>query len=163
MVPAFFDTEYLNFKFIFKVILLFYFKSIVFFNYILLPITFHFFLSFKKVTINNSFCLYFEAKIIEYLKFFIVLYYNSLLYFQFFAIIFLFFNYFATPTIIKKFRKIFYYFFLILLFFIYPVELFVQITIIIIFVLAYEFIIIVFILKYNYLLPSTEVKKNMLF
>lgn len=152
MVPAFFDTEYLNFKFTFKVILLFYFKSIVFFNYILLPITFNFFLSFKKVTINNSFCLYFEAKIIEYLKFFTVLYYNSLLYFQFFAIIFLFYNYFATPTIIKKFRKLFYYFFLIFIFFIYSIELFIQITIVIIFILAYEFIIIFFILKYSYLL-----------
>ena len=31
-----------------------------------IAISFNFFLSFKKVTVNNSFCLYFEAKIIEY-------------------------------------------------------------------------------------------------
>lgn len=151
LIPAFFNTEYLNFKFTFKIVLLFYFKSVVFFNYVLLPITFNFFLSFKKVTINNSFCLYFEAKILEYLEFFIILYCNSLLYFQIFALIFLLYNYFATPTIIKKFRKLFYYFFLILIFFIYSMELFVQITLILIFILIYECIILFFILKYTYL------------
>ena len=151
LIPAFFDLEYLNFKFIFKVIIVFYFKSIVFFNYILLPITFNFFLNFNKITIHNSFCLYFEAKILEYLNFFTILYYNSLLYFQFFAVIFLLYNYFATPTIIKKFRKLFYYFFLILIFCIYPIELFIQITIVIIFILIYEFIILFVILKYNFL------------
>lgn len=150
MIPAFFNTEYLNFKLTFKIIILFYFKSIIFFNYILLPITFNFFLSFKKVTINNSFCLYFEAKIVEYLTFFIVLYYSSFLYFQVFAIVFLLYNYFATPKLIKKFRKLFYYFFLVLIFFIYSLELFIQITIFLIFILIYELIILFFILKYSF-------------
>jgi Sec-independent protein secretion pathway component TatC len=148
--PAFFDTEYLSVRFIFKVTILFYLKSVVFFKCLLLPVSFNFFLSFKKITINNSFCLYFEAKIVEYFNFFIVLYYNNWLYFQIFAIVFLLFNYFNTPIIIKKSRKLCYYFFLLLVFLMCPTELFVQISIILFFVTFYELLLLFLILKYSF-------------
>ena len=148
--PAFFNTEYSNIKFIFKVVVLFYLKSVLFFKYLLLPISFNFFLSFKKVTVNNSFCLYFEAKIIEYLKFFIVLYYNSGLYFQIFAIVFLLFHYFNTPITIKKYRKLLYYFFLLLGFFVCSMELFIQISIILFFIVFYEILVLFLILKHSF-------------
>jgi sec-independent protein translocase protein TatC len=150
LTPALFDKEYLTVRFFLKTLALFYLGSVIFFKYILLPVSFRFFLSFKKVTINNSFCLYFEAKITEYFKFFIVLYRNNGLYFQIFAFVFLSFNYFNTPVNIKKSRKLFYYFFLLLVFFICSAELLIQISIILFFMLFYELIIIFLILKYSF-------------
>lgn len=150
LAPALFDKEYLSVRLAFKTIMLFYLESVVFFKYILLPVSFNFFLSFKKVTINNSFCLYFEAKIIEYFKFFIVLYHNNGLYFQIFAVVFLLFNYLNTPISIKKSRKLFYYFFLALVFFICSTELLIQISVLLFFMLFYELIILFLILRYSF-------------
>lgn len=150
LIPAFFDAEYLNVRLIFKTTVLFYLESIIFFKYILLPVSFSFLLSFKKVTINNSFCLHFEGKIVEYFKFFTLLYQNNGLYFQICALIFLLFHHFSTPVIIKKFRKLLYYFFLLLVFFLCSTELFIQIGLSLFFVLFYEFIIIFLVLKHSF-------------
>lgn len=150
LVPAFFDAEYLNVRLIFKTIVLFYLESVIFFRYMLLPVSFNFFLSFKKVTINNSFCLHFEAKILEYFKFFILLYQNNGLYFQICALVFLLFHHFSTPIIIKKFRKLLYYFFLLLVFSLCSTELFMQMSVVLFFLLFYEFIIMFLLLKHSF-------------
>lgn len=74
LVPAFFKSEYFRLQIIFRTLLITYFTSMYFFYYIVLPITLNFFMGFQKLTPDNSFYLHFEAKIIEYLKFFLFLY-----------------------------------------------------------------------------------------
>lgn len=147
LIPAFFKTEYFRLKIVFKTIFTTYLLSIYFFYYILLPATLNFFMGFQSLLINNSFYLHFEAKIIEYLKFFLLLYQGCILYLQFFACFFLVFNYFITKQAVKKLRKLFYYLFLILISVICPPELLVQIYIYLLIISVYELIVLLFLLK----------------
>ena len=149
LTPAFFKTEYFRLKIVCKTIFITYLVSIYFFYYILLPATLNFFMGFQNLLINNSFYLHFEAKIIEYLKFFLLLYQGCILYLQFFACFFLTFNYFVTKQAIKKLRKLFYYWFLILVSVICPPELLIQTYIYLLIILLYEVIVLLFLLKFK--------------
>jgi Sec-independent protein secretion pathway component TatC len=83
-------------------------------NIWILPACWNFFLSFQQTIVNNSVNLYFEAKINEYLKFYINLYFMCNLSCQMFMIIILFLIYIKGDLeLIKKFRKIFYFSFVI--------------------------------------------------
>jgi sec-independent protein translocase protein TatC len=82
--------------------------SFMLLNQILLPISWNFFLSFQSLT---SFNLYFEAKLNEYLNFYIFFYYICTFYCQISIILVFFFDYINTNLdLIRKFRKLFYYF-----------------------------------------------------
>lgn len=147
LIPAFFKTEYVRLKIVFETLVVSYFTSIFFFYYILLPITLNFFIGFQNLAINGLFYLHFEAKITEYLNFFLFLYYKCLLYLQFFAFLFLIFNYFITIQIIKRFRKLFYYLFLILITLICPPEFLTQIYTGLFIIILYELVVFFFLLK----------------
>jgi sec-independent protein translocase protein TatC len=107
--PGLYYSEYKFLKRIFVISLSFFFLSICILNTAILPACWDFFLSFQKTIINNSVSLYFEAKINEYLKFYINLYFMCNLSCQMFMIIILFLIYIKGDSkLIKKFRKIFY-------------------------------------------------------
>ena len=107
-------SEYHLLKRTFFVSLFFFFFSILILNTAILPACWNFFLSFQKTIVNNSVNLYFEAKINEYLKFYINLYSMCNLSCQMFMIIILFLVYIkGNLKLIKKFRKIFYLAFVI--------------------------------------------------
>ena len=114
ITPGLFHSEYKLLRKIFFISLLFFFFSIVILNTAILPACWSFFLSFQKTIVNNSVSLYFEAKINEYLKFYINLYFMCNLSCQMFMIIVLFLFYIKGELkLIKKFRKIFYLAFVI--------------------------------------------------
>lgn len=107
-------TEYLQFKKFICLSFFFWISSIFFFNTILLPVTFDFFLSFQNLTHAGPVQMYFESKLIEYLDFYIVLYFVCGLYGQ----ILLFLIFFLNSAVlnlktIKKYRKPFFLFFLL--------------------------------------------------
>lgn len=146
--PAFFQLEYLHCKFGIKVIGLMWLFSAVLSTYFLIPLTWNFFLSFQNLTVTRSFNLHFEAKLNEYLCFYISFYYLCGFYCQFFVLLLLFLNYLDINTkIIKKFRKLFYYFIIIFSTLISPPEILSQILISLIAILIYELLLLFFILK----------------
>lgn len=137
--PSLFSTEYFYLRFLYKTIVGVWFFSVILLSYILVPLTWSFFLSFQSLTKAYSFNLHFEAKLYEYLSFYIELYYLSVLYCQIFVALFLFLIYTNTNIkIIRKFRKLNYYFFIIFSTLISPPDILSQILISSATILLYE-------------------------
>lgn len=149
--PALFQLEYLYCKFGIKIVGLMWLISAVLSTYFLIPLTWNFFLSFQDLTVSHSFNLHFEAKLNEYLHFYVSFYYLCGFYCQFFSLILLFLNYIDVNTkVIKKFRKLYYYCFIILSTLISPPEILSQIFISLIAIFIYEFLLLVFLLKIRF-------------
>jgi len=147
-IPAFFKAEYFFVIFIIKVFICFWFFYLFFFSYILIPVTWNFFLSFPFVSNISMLNVYFESKLIEYINFYITVYYTSLIYFQFLILVSIFFYLISDKFFfIKKFRKLFYYFFVFISTFFSPPDVFSQLVISLILIFAYEFLVIFQILK----------------
>ena len=109
-----YGSEYNYLVLTFKTSVVMFFFSIILFNKVLFPFSWEFFLSFQNFAILKSLTLHFEAKLIEYLTFYITFYYISVLYFQIFVVLVLIFDYLKNELlIIKRFRKFLYYFFVI--------------------------------------------------
>lgn len=145
--PGLFKVEfkYLKFSFVFFTLITFFSFLIAYF--IIIPLSWGFFLSFHESLTNKSFTIYFEAKLIEYFNFYISFYYLCNLYFQLFVLLFFILNYIHNNyNYFKKFRKIFYFCFVFFSSLICP-ELFSQITISLIFIFIYEVFLFVFVLK----------------
>ena len=105
--------EYRYLKLVFYTSIVFWLFSLIIFNKILFPISLNFFLSFQLSTSLKSLNLHFEAKLSEYLNFYIMFYYICAFYCQIFVILVFFFNYINTDLkLIKRFRKLFYYLFI---------------------------------------------------
>lgn len=135
-----------------KLSMLIWICSIFLNNFILVPITWKFFLSFQDIISSKFIHLYFEAKLNEYLTFYILIYYLCIFYCQIFTILFFFFNYISNKTkVIKKFRKLYYYFFVIFSTLISPPDVFSQIFISGLLILIYELLVFSFLLKTNLL------------
>ena len=112
--PGLYYSEYKLLKKVFFINCLFFFLSVLILNTAILPACWNFFLSFQKTVVNHSVNLYFEAKINEYLKFYINLYFMCNLSCQMFMVIIFFLIYIKGDLkLIKKFRKIFYLSFVI--------------------------------------------------
>ena len=79
--PSLFSSEYLYLSSICKVILSVWVFSLILLSFVLVPLTWNFFLSFQNLTKAYSFNLHFEAKLNEYLNFYVELYYLSKKYF----------------------------------------------------------------------------------
>jgi sec-independent protein translocase protein TatC len=140
--------EYKYLIFIFKTGILIYIFSVIIFNKILFPFSWNFFLSFQNFDILKSLTLYFEAKISEYLNFYITFYYICVLYFQIFVLLILMFDYFKNSLeIIKRFRKFLYYFFVIFSTFITPPDVSSQLILSISIIFSYEILVYYSILK----------------
>ena len=87
-----------------------FFLSVLLFKKFLFPFSWKFFLSFKDFVIFKSLILHFEAKLFNYVLFFINFYFSCVLYFQFFLVPLFFFTYFKKElSTYKYFRKFLYY------------------------------------------------------
>lgn len=140
--PALFSNEHQYLDFFFKLLTFFFFFSFVLSNYVLIPLTWQFFLSFKPIFFAKS--VYFEARLSEYLSFYINVYYFCFVYCQIFSILFIFISdiYSKKSFIkIKKFRKLYYYIFVIFSTLVSPPEVITQALMSISLLVAYEFII----------------------
>lgn len=146
--PALFYIEYLFCKVGIKIMTVMWLVSIVLSTYLLIPITWDFFLSFQNLSLRHSLNLHFEAKLREYLNFYISSYLMYMFYFQFFTFLLLFLNY-ASFSIkkLKEFRKFNYYCFVILSTAISPPEIISQLCMGFIVILIYESTLFIYLLK----------------
>jgi sec-independent protein translocase protein TatC len=146
--PAMYYKEYLYFNLVSKVIIFVWCFSIIMLTQILIPLTWKFFLSFQYLTSTRSVNLYFEAKLNEYLIFYISLYYLCVFYCQIFTVFFFFLNYInADIQIIRKFRKLYYFFFLVFATLVSPPDILSQFIISTAVIFLYEMLIFTFLLR----------------
>lgn len=151
--PSLFYTEYFYLKFFYKTIVGVWFFSVILLSYMLVPLTWNFFLSFQSLTKAYSFNLHFEAKLDEYLSFYIELYYLSVLYCQVFAaLFFLLINTNTNIKIVRKFRKLNYYFFILFSTLISPPDILSQVLISTVTILLYEFLLFSFMIRSSLIL-----------
>lgn len=149
ITPALFYTEYFYVKFLFKILISVWYLSVLIANYLLIPLTWDFFLSFQYAMKDYFFDLHFEAKLSEYLNFYVSLCYISIFYFLTFTILLLCFNYFNSSfKSIKNFRKLYYYFFVVFSTLISPPDVFSQVIISLLTVIIYEVITFFLIFKF---------------
>lgn len=149
--PALFYTEYKFCKVGIKVMTIMWVVSIALSTYLLIPFTWHFLLSFQHVSLRHSLNLHFEARLKEYLNFYILSYFISMSYFQFFAFLLLFLNY-ANFSIkkLKELRKFNYYCFVVLSTALSPPEIISQLCMGFIVILIYECTLFIYLLKTHY-------------
>jgi sec-independent protein translocase protein TatC len=147
---ALFKKEYIFFKIVLKIVLFTWIFSSLLANYIIIPLTWNFFLSFQDLIITKNIVnIHFEAKIIEYFYFYINLYYTFNIYFQIIVCFILFLNYFnINLKNIKKYRKL-YYFIFIMFSAILTLDVISQCLISVFFIIMYEILIFFFLLN-NY-------------
>lgn len=102
-------------------------SSIIFLYYIILPISWNFFFNFQDIISNNQLNLYFEAKLSEYLNFFVTLHKLSSLLSQIFTIIFIYINSNQNYLkFIKEKKKIIFFFLFLITTLITPPDVFSQ-------------------------------------
>jgi len=146
--PAMFKTEYFYFRTLIKIVLSVWFFSIVISNSLLVPLSWNFFFSFQNLISDKFIYLHFEAKLSEYLNFYIMLYYLCIFYCQIFIVLFFFLSFVNDKIIIiRRFRKLYYYFFVIFSTLISPPDVFSQIIISLIIIFIYEILIFSFLIK----------------
>ena len=141
-------SEYLYIKFILKTVIFISCLFFFIFHSILLPFSWNFFLSFQNFAVGEPIALYFEAKMNEYLNFYLEFYYICRFYCQ--IIVFLIFFFYLIKNnfqVLKKIRKVFYYIFVIISTSLTPPDIFSQIVLSILLISSYELIIFYFILK----------------
>lgn len=139
--PALFIYEYKYLDFFYRLFTFFFFFSFILSHYVIIPLTWQFFLSFKPISFAQS--VYFEAKLSEYLNFYINVYYFCFVYCQIFSVLFFFISdiYSKKSFIkIKKFRKLYYYMFVIFSTLVSPPEILTQALISLSLLVTYEFI-----------------------
>ena len=141
--PATFKFEYYySFK-ILRIALILWFFSVILVNYFLVPLMWNFFLNFPSFTPVYPISLYFEARLSEYLFFYMKLYYICIFYLQIFTILFFFLSYKKiTKEYIKKFRKIYYYCFILLSTLLSPPDVLSQILVSFFIISLYEILLI---------------------
>ena len=146
--PGLTKFEYNYSILIFKTVGFLFFFSVVVFNKFLFPLSWSFFLSFKDFDMLKSLTLYFEAKLNEYLMFYVTFYYVCVLYFQIFSLVVLLFKYLGNKLIIyKRFRKFFYYLCVIFSTTITPPDVFSQLVLSFSLILSCEILVYCFTLK----------------
>lgn len=146
--PALFYTEYLFCKVGIKGVTTMLTVSIVLSTYLLIPITWHFFLSFQNVSLKHSLNLHFEARLKEYLYFYMSYYFICMFYFQFFTFLLFFLNS-ANFNVknLKELRRFNYYCFILLSTVISPPEIISQFCMGFIVTLIYEFTLLIYLFK----------------
>jgi sec-independent protein translocase protein TatC len=141
--PGLYSFEYKLLKMVFFISLFFSFCSIFVLNNIILPACWFFFLSFQKTMANHTVNLFFEAKINEYVKFYVTLYYICNLNCQMFMTLILFILYIKGDLkLIKKFRKMFYLLFIIFATLVTPPDIVTQLMLCVSIILIFEILIL---------------------
>lgn len=132
--------EFIKLKKAFQIFLLTWLLSSIFLYTLLVPLSWNFFLSFQSAgeTITQL-PLFFEAKLNEYLTYFINLYYISLLNAQFLTIMITFLTSISDRLKeIRTFRKLFYFIFIIFSTLITPPDVFSQAILSLSLIIFYE-------------------------
>lgn len=129
-VLGLYEKEYKQLYFVFKVILLYWITAIIVAYKIIIPLSWFFFLSFQQKTSLTTVSFFFEARILEYINFFINLYFLCLIIFQFLVFTTIFLNsIYLTITQIKFVRKYFYFSFIAFSTVVTPPDIFSQIIV----------------------------------
>ena len=145
IVLGLYKFEYRYFKLIFNTSIFLWLFALFIFSKILFSIGLNFFLSFQLLTSLKSLNLHFEAKLDEYLNFFIMFYYICVFYCQFLVVLVFFFDYISSNlNLVKGFRKTFYYFFFFFSTLITPPDVISQILLSVCLVCTYETLIFFF-------------------
>ena len=138
-----YQFEFIKLRVTFQFFLLSWLFSVILLHKFVIPYSWSFFLSFQEND-NNLQCVsfFFEAKIVEYLSFFINLYYICLINCQFLAVVTLLLtNLSGKLNKIKTFRKLFYFMFVIFSTLTTPPDVISQIILSVILISIYEFLI----------------------
>lgn len=141
--PALFQIEDRFYIFLLRISVSVWFFSVIFAYYILIPITWNFFFSFQELAYHQFIQLHFEAKLNEYVNFYMSLFNFCVFYCQIFTIIFFWIG--STNfniTLIRKFRQYYYFFFVFLATLLSPPEIFSQILISLVLIFIYESLLI---------------------
>lgn len=108
--PGLTRSEYSFFILIFLKSSFLFLLSIVLFKKFLFPFSWNFFLSFKDLVVLKSLVLHFEAKLIDYITFFVTLYFSCVISFQFCLFPIFLLTYVGKELhIYRFFRKLLYY------------------------------------------------------
>jgi len=146
--PGLYDLEYNYLKLIIFAGIFFWCLSIIILNKLLLPLSWQFFISFQESLNDQTIKLYFEAKINEYLNFYISLYYICNFNCQVFTILIFFLEYInANLQIIRQIRKMFYFIFILFATIITPPDMLSQILLSLSIIVIFELLIGVNLLK----------------
>ena len=146
-----YEPELLTFKLLFKTFLATWLLSSILFYKFLIPFSLKFFLTFQQnETIGQPISLFFEAKLFDFLSYFIKFYNICFFSCQFLTFILFFLNKIINKKKhIKFFRKIFYLIFLVFSTIVTPPDVFSQLIITFYLILIYEITIIFSCLKFN--------------
>jgi Sec-independent protein secretion pathway component TatC len=140
--PSLRKSEYSNLYFFIKISLFVYLFSIILFNVFLVPLSWNFFLNFQ-LNGFNWIPLFFEAKISEYLIYYINLYSICILNSQFGVFLLVYINSLSKNVLeIKKLRKIFYFLFFFVSTLVTPPDVISQLCFSVVLIFVYETIII---------------------
>jgi len=148
IIPGLYNFEYLNFKFVLICGIIVWLLTIILLYNLILPWSWNFFLSFQQTLSNNKLQLHFEARLWEYLKFFIKLYNISIINCQFIILIFVYINSIEKNlNFIKNFRKLIYFLIFLISAFITPPDIISQIFLSLITIIIYEIVLFLIVLK----------------
>lgn len=138
-----YQFEFVKLKLTFQIFTISWMLSSILLFKLIVPFSWNFFLSFQENSTNaQSISLFFEAKLSEYLQYFVNLYYVCLASCQFLAILIIALtNLSEKLKKTKTFRKLFYLIFIIFSTIITPPDVLSQIIISCILILIYEFLI----------------------
>ena len=151
LAPGLYDFEYKKIKSILLIFICFWLIGFMILNFLILPRTCEFFMSFQDNVNNQAINLYFEAKIVEYVNFYVNVYFICVLNCQLFCFLYLFLEVLPNKLkFVKKFRKFSYLIFFIIATFITPPDVISQVIIAMSFIMIYEIIIVSVIFKNFY-------------
>jgi sec-independent protein translocase protein TatC len=146
--PGLYIIEKNNLKQILFIFIIFWIFSIVLLYYIIFPFSWNFFFNFQQNIYNNQLHLYFEAKLSEYLNFFMLLLKLSTLNCQILTLLFIYLNNVKNNLIIiKKYKKSIYFFIFFTATLLTPPDVLSQLLLGIFIIFFYEILIILLILK----------------
>jgi sec-independent protein translocase protein TatC len=139
--PSLYKSEYNNLYFFIRISFLIYILSVIAVNVFLLPLSWNFFLNFQSNDFNLI-PIFFEAKISEYLIYYINLYSLCLLNSQFSLLMLIYINSLSKNVLeIKKLRKFFYFLFFVISTVVTPPDVISQLCFSFILICIYETII----------------------
>jgi len=149
LTPALLPKEYFYMSYTLKVVSLVWCFSLITAHFILIPLTWKFFLSFQVVSNSYFPSLYFEAKLSEYLRFYIALCYLCIFYLQLLAMLLLLLSRFVISLKpIKNYRKLVYYTFVAFSTVISPPDLASQLVLSSLLILVYELLVFLFLIRF---------------
>lgn len=141
-LPGLYKSESKIIKTLIKLNLICWIGALISLHNYILPFSCNFFLTFQNSFNINSLNFYFEAKINEYLNFYLTIYYIYFFNFQFcFLLYFTVTNFFINLKLITISRRSFYFIFCLLATFLTPPDVLSQLIVVISLIIFYEIII----------------------